>query len=88
MGLTPGSACARLNQRTANALARFDGPFLTAFSDGDPATRGWAEVLQDLVPGASGQAHVTLADAGHFLQEDRGPELADVVARFVEGTPA
>jgi haloalkane dehalogenase len=87
MGLTPGSACARLNQRTARALSSFDGPFLTAFSDGDPATRGWAEVLQELVPGAAGRAHVTMEGAGHFLQEDRGSELADVVARFVEGTP-
>ena len=87
MGLTPTSACARLNRRTMEALARFDGPFLTAFSDGDPATRGWAEVLRALVPGAAGRDHVTIEGAGHFLQEDRGAELADVVAQFVEGTP-
>jgi haloalkane dehalogenase len=87
MGLTPGSACARLNRRTMHALARFDGPFLTAFSDGDPGTRGWAEVLQAHVPGASGRAHVTIEGAGHFLQEDRGSRLADVVAQFVRGTP-
>ena len=86
MGLTPGSECARLNRRTNAALARFDGPFLTAFSDGDPATRGWAEVLQAQAPGAAGQAHVTIEGAGHFLQEDRGAQLADVVARFVVGT--
>jgi haloalkane dehalogenase len=85
MGLTPASECARLNRRTMDALARFDGPFLTAFSDGDPATRGWAEVLQAQVPGAVGRAHCTIKGAGHFLQEDRGAQLADVVARFVEG---
>ncbi len=85
MGLTPMSACARVNVRTMEALARFDGPFLTAFSDGDPATRGWAEVLQAQVPGAAG---ITIGGAGHFLQEDRGTELADVVMRFVAGTPA
>ncbi len=85
MGLTPTSACARVNVRTMEALARFDGPFLTAFSDGDPATRGWAEVLQAQVPGAAG---ITIGGAGHFLQEDRGTELADVVMRFVAGTPA
>jgi haloalkane dehalogenase len=87
MGLTPGSACARLNRRTMDALAAFDGPFLTAFSDGDPATRGWAEVLQAHVPGAAGLRHVTIEQAGHFLQEDCGPQLADVVADFVGGTP-
>ena len=84
MGLTPASECARLNRRTMDALARFDGPFLTAFSDGDPATRGWAEVLQAQVPGAAGRAHRTIEGAGHFLQEDRGAQLVDVVARFVE----
>jgi haloalkane dehalogenase len=87
MGLTPGSACARLNRRTMRTLATFDGPFLTAFSDGDPATRGWAEVLRAHVPGAAGRAHVTLEHGGHFLQEDCGPPLADVVADFVEATP-
>ena len=39
MGLTPGSECARLNRRTLEVLGRFEGPFLTAFSDGDPGTR-------------------------------------------------
>ena len=71
----------------ATRWPRSTAPFLTAFSDGDPATRGWAEVLQAHVPGAAGRAHVTVEHAGHFLQEDRGPQLADVVARFVEGTP-
>jgi haloalkane dehalogenase len=83
MGLTPASACARRNARTMDALHEFRRPFLTAFSDGDPATRGWAEVLRTQVPGATGQAHVTIAGAGHFVQEDKGVELADVVARFV-----
>jgi haloalkane dehalogenase len=85
MGLTPASECAQRNVRTMQALREFRGPFLTAFSDGDPATRGWAEVLRAHVPGAAGQAHVTIPGAGHFLQEDRGEELADVVARLVAG---
>ncbi len=87
MGLTPGSACARLNRRTMDALTGFDGPFLTAFSDGDPGTGGWAEVLRQHVPGAAGRSHVTLAGAGHFLQEEQGAELADVVAELMEATP-
>jgi len=58
---------------------------LTRYSDGDPATRGWDLVFQERVPGARGQDHVTIAGAGHFLQEDAGEELARVVARVVEG---
>jgi haloalkane dehalogenase len=87
MGLTPSSSCARVNRRTLQALAAFDGPFLTAFSDRDPGTGGWGEVLRAQVPGAAGREHVTIAGAGHFLQEDRGAELADVVAHFVAATP-
>jgi haloalkane dehalogenase len=29
---------------------------------------------------------VTITGGGHFLQEDKGPELARVVADFVAGT--
>ena len=87
MGLTPSSACARLNRRTLRRLATFDGPFVTAFSDGDPRRVGGPRCCRPLVPGAAGQAHVTIANGGHFLQEDCGPELADVIALVVGGTP-
>jgi len=71
------------NRRAWAALERFEKPFLTAFSDGDPVTRGGEKRFQESVPGARGQAHVTIKDAGHFLQEDKGEELADVVIRFI-----
>jgi haloalkane dehalogenase len=87
MGLTPSSECAQVNRRTIEALTRFDGPFVTAFSDGDPGTGGWAEVLQQCARGARGRTHVTIEGAGHFLQEDRGIELAEVVAGVVGDTP-
>jgi haloalkane dehalogenase len=86
MGTTPRSECARINADSVDALRASGVPLLTAFSDGDPGTAGWAEVLAEWIPGAAGQPHVTIAGAGHFLQEDRGPQLADVVAQFVEGT--
>jgi haloalkane dehalogenase len=87
MGFTPSSECARVNRHTFDALARFEGPFVTAFSDGDPGTGGWADVLQERVPGARGCTHVSIEGAGHFLQEDRGDELAEVVAQVVRDTP-
>lgn len=59
---------------------------LCAFSDSDPITAGADRVLRKLIPGAAGQAHTTIAGAGHFLQEDRGPELASVVAAFITET--
>jgi haloalkane dehalogenase len=64
-------------------LAAFARPFLTAFSDGDPITRGSDRVLRDTIAGAKGQPHTTIAGGGHFLQEDCGEDLARVVTAFV-----
>jgi haloalkane dehalogenase len=87
MGLTPGSECARQNRRTLDALRTFDGPLLTAFSDGDPATQGWEAVLRGAAAGAAGQTHTVIEGAGHFLQEDDGPALGRAVATFVSALP-
>jgi haloalkane dehalogenase len=87
MGLTPGSECARRNRRSMEFLRSFRGPFLTAFSDGDPSTQGWDAVLQGTVPGARGQSHARISGAGHFVQEDKGEELAAVIARFMRESP-
>jgi haloalkane dehalogenase len=64
-------------------LAAFDRPFLTAFSDSDPITKGSYRVLQERIAGAQGQPHTTIEGGGHFLQEDCGEVLANVVADFV-----
>lgn len=84
--LTRNDVGARIGRRTMRALEEFDRPFVTAYSDGDPATRGWETVFQERVPGARGQAHVTIAGAGHFLQEDAGVELGRVVADVIAST--
>ena len=50
-------------------LEAFEKPFLCAFSDGDPITRGGDAQFRTRVPGAMGQPHTTLR-GGHFIQED------------------
>lgn len=67
-------------------LRRFERPFLCAFSDRDPITKGGERAFLGQVPGAAGQPHTTIEGAGHFLQEDRGPELARVIVEFVRAT--
>jgi haloalkane dehalogenase len=69
-------------------LERFDNPVLTAFSDADPVTKGGDRGFQQRVPGTTGQPHTTIVNAGHFLQEDAGEELAHVVNDFVARTSA
>ncbi|WP_116452161.1 haloalkane dehalogenase [Blastococcus litoris] len=83
----PDDPAAAANRAAWEVLTRWEKPFLTAFSDGDPITGGGDRVFQKLVPGARGMAHTTLAGGGHFLQEDVGPELARVVADLVAATP-
>jgi haloalkane dehalogenase len=76
------------NRRAWEVLEGWEKPFLTAFSDGDPVTRGLDRGFQRRVPGAAGQPHTVIRGAGHFLQEDRGEELARVVVdwmRALEG---
>jgi len=67
------------NRAAWEVLTRWEKPFVTAFGDSDPVTRGADAVLQSLIPGAAGQPHVTLEGAAHFSQEDAGPRLAEVV---------
>lgn len=65
-------------------LSSFDRPFLLAFSDGDPVTKGGDAPFLEKVPGAAGQPHVTIEGAAHFLQEDKGPELAALLIDFID----
>jgi haloalkane dehalogenase len=74
------------NRAAWEALARFERPFLCCYSDGDAITRGADRKFLEVVPGAAGQAHTTIAGAGHFLQEDRGAQLGAVLAAFIATT--
>jgi haloalkane dehalogenase len=74
------------NKRAWEVLRNFDRPWLTAFSDGDPFTRHGEKVFQRRVKGAAGRAHVTIENAGHFLQEDKPAEFARAVVEFMEAT--
>jgi haloalkane dehalogenase len=81
--LTRNDPGAVIGRATMAVLDEFDRPFLTAYSDNDPATRGWDRVFQTRVPGARNRDHPTIAGAGHFVQEQRGAELGRIVAGFV-----
>jgi haloalkane dehalogenase len=84
---TPDDPAAAGNRAAWAALARFDRPFLTAFSDGDPITAGADVPLRAAVPGAAGLDHLTIGGAGHFVQEDAGPELARIVIDLATPRP-
>jgi haloalkane dehalogenase len=79
----PDNPAVPANQKAWEVLAAFEKPFLTAFSDSDEITRGGELIFQEGVAGAVGQAHTTIKGGGHFLQEDCGEALADVVVDFM-----
>lgn len=84
--VTPEHGSVTENKVAWQVLSSFTKPFLTAFSDSDPVTKGGERAFQDRVPGAKGQPHVTIKNAGHFLQEDAPDELVDVIHDFIKRT--
>ena len=84
--ITPDDPSSEPNRRAWESLRQFDKPFLCAFSDKDPVTGGADRALLRDIPGCEGQPHTTIEGGGHFLQEDRGPELAAVVNDFIART--
>ncbi|OGO50653.1 MAG: haloalkane dehalogenase, partial [Chloroflexi bacterium RBG_16_68_14] len=63
--ISPDDPAAPANRQAWEVLERWEKPFLTAFSDSDPITRGGDRVFQQRVPGAKGQPHTTIVGAGH-----------------------
>lgn len=83
---TPDDPAAPANRAAWEVLRGLDIPVLTTFGADDKIMAGVEKVFQKLMPGAAGQDHVILPDAGHFLQEDVGPELARRITTFVAKT--
>jgi haloalkane dehalogenase len=83
---TPNDPASAANRAAWDVFKAWEKPFLTTFSNRDPITRGGETLWQATVPGAANCAHVKIRNAGHFLQEDKGPELADALIQFIETT--
>lgn len=84
---TPNDPERARNEAAWEVFKRWDKPFLTLFSNRDPITRGGHRIWHAQVPGAQGQPHAVTRGAGHFLQEDKGGEVAQAIADFIHATP-
>jgi haloalkane dehalogenase len=83
----PDDPEARINRDLwRRKLVKWPKPVLTAFSDSDPITGGGEQIFQRLMPGAKGQPHATIEAAGHFLQEDQGDALAQLIIDFMHSS--
>lgn len=79
---SPDNPATPANKAAWEVLKKWQKPFLTTFSNGDPITRGGDKYMQKLIPGAKNQPHITLK-GGHFLQEDSGVEFAQAINRLL-----
>ena len=81
--VTPDDPASEANRAAWKVLEAWEKPFLTLFSDSDPITRGGDRYFQRTVPGCTDQPHATIEHAAHFLQEDKGPEIAEHLVRWL-----
>ena len=68
------------------ALTTYNKPFLTIFGRNDPGLAGdnTQEWVADNIPGAKGQKHTVFDDASHYLQDDKGKEIAEIIIAFIQ----
>ncbi|MGW0810842.1 haloalkane dehalogenase [Nonomuraea sp. NPDC002799] len=84
--ITPFDEAAIANRKAWEVLENLRTPFLVAFSDRDYGVGGGPDSLRNRIAGAAGQAHTTIENAGHFVQEDKGPELTAIIDTFINST--
>src|ERR1700759_2489109 len=80
----PDDPASEPNRAAWKALCDSTTPMLVAFSDSDPITGAMAPIFSSQMRGAAGIEHPVIANAGHFLQEDAGKQLAAEIVAFLQ----
>ncbi len=79
----PDDPAAPANRQAWATLCASSTPMLVAFSDSDPITGAMGPIFARQMAGARGIDHPVIRDAGHFLQEDAGEDLANHIVEFL-----
>lgn len=83
---SPDDEGAEEMRETREFLSGWNKPAFVLFSDSDPITRPSRDFLRDLIPTAKDQPDIWVEGAGHFLQEDKGREIAEHIVDFIGRT--
>jgi haloalkane dehalogenase len=74
-------------QKARDILATWTKPTQVIFATDDPILGGAAPFFRHLIPAVKEQPEISIDSGGHFLQDARGPELAQHVLDFIKRTP-
>lgn len=86
--IKPDDPGASVAAATRDALKNWDKPALVMFSDSDPVTGGLDRYFRHIIPTAKNEPEITIQNAGHFLQEEKGEEIAGHIVDFMGRNPA
>ena len=84
--MTPDDPGASIMRKTRQRLSDWSKPAFVLFAPDDPILGDARNFFLDLLPTARKQPSVTIDDAGHFLQEEKGPIIAQHVLDFIDRT--
>jgi len=82
---TPNDPAVKPIQKARDVLSKWDKPALVMFSDNDKVLGGLQKFFYKLIPTANEQQKIIIKDAGHFLQEEKGEEIAMYIDKFIKG---
>jgi haloalkane dehalogenase len=85
--ITPEHGGVDENLAAWKVLDGWSKPFLTLWCPGDQVLGHLASEFIDRVPGAAGQPHQTFEPGGHFLQDDRGEDVAAALVAWLSEPP-
>ena len=84
--ITPHHDAVAENMAAWAVLEQWDKPFLTLWCPNDPVLGHLAHLFIERIPGATGQPHQAFEPGGHFVQDDRGEDIADALIEWLGRT--